>query len=292
MGKRFFDTARIRSAGSGADKGRRVRVPYLSLVLLGIIVSGCLAADFLADRDPSYLDLANTAHAPGREFWFGTDTLGRDMFSCIWHGGRVSLFTGVTAAAVSALIGVVYGTLSGLAPKWLDALLMRMTEIFLSVPSLLIILFLQAILGEANVLSLSFVIGVTSWCGIASVIRTEVRQIRNSEYIVASKCMGGGFFHILRWHLAPGFVSPLMFMVVMNIRTAIMAESTLSFMGVGLPLDVISWGSMLSLAESAWLTRAWWMIWIPGVFLVVSLMCMTDIGSWMREGVNHRERNL
>ena len=159
-------------------------------------------------------------------------------------------------------------------------------------PTLLLVLFLQAILGDANVISLSIVIGVTSWASIAKVIRTEVRQIRGSEYVVASRCMGGNFFHILRKHLAPNFIASIMFMVVMNIRTAIAAESTLSFLGMGLPLEIISWGSMLSLAEKALMTKSWWMILIPGGFLVTLLMCVTNIGNYLRKSANRKESNL
>ena len=144
---------------------------------------------------------------------------------------------------------------------------MRFTEIFLSIPSLLLVILLQAIMGKANILSLSVVIGITSWTSIAKVVRTEVRQIRNSEYVIASRCMGGSFFHILWKHLAPNFVSSIMFMVIMNVRSAIISESTLSFMGIGLPIEVISWGSMLSLSEKALMTNSWWIIFIPGAFL-------------------------
>ena len=114
---------------------------------------------------------------------------------------------------------------------WLDELIMRFTEIFLSIPTLLLIILLQAIMGDANILSLSFVIGVTSWTSIAKVVRTEVRQIRNSEYIIAAKCMGAGFFRVLWKHLVPNFFSSIMFMVVMNVRTAMISEATLSFYG-------------------------------------------------------------
>ena len=193
---------------------------------------------------------------------------------------------------ISTAIAVVYGSISGIAPGWLDTLLMRFTEIFLSVPSLLLVLFFQAILGDANVVSLSIVIGVTSWASIAKVIRTEVRQIRSSEYVVASKCMGGSFFHILGKHLAPNFIASIMFMVVMNVRGAIGTESTLSFMGMGLPLEIISWGSMLSLAEKALMTKSWWIIIIPGAFLVTLLMCLTNVGNYLRRNANRKESNL
>ncbi len=292
--KELFTVVGIRPVQEApkAKKRDRKGVPYLSLVLMGLIVLGCLFAEVLMTKDPTYLDIANFTHAPDGEFLFGTDTLGRDIFSCIWYGGRISLFIGFLATAISTFIAVVYGSLSGIAPEWLDNVMMRLTEIFLSVPTLLIILFVQAILGKPNVVSLSIVIGITSWCSIAKVIRTEVRQIRSSEYVIASRCMDDGFFHILGKHLAPNFVSSIMFMVVMNIRGAIGSESTLSFMGMGLPLEIISWGSMLSLSEKALMTKAWWIILIPGAFLITVLMCMTNIGNWLRRSVNQKERNL
>lgn len=266
--------------------------PWISVILLSLIVLCCLFAEVIMTKDPSYLDLKNFNVAPNAEFLFGTDTLGRDIFSGIWYGGRISIMIGFLATVISTFIAVVYGSVSGIAPQWLDTLMMRFTEIFLSVPGLLLVLFLQAILGQANVLTLSIVIGVTSWASIAKVIRTEVRQIRNSEYVVASRCMGGKFFHILGRHLAPNFIASIMFMVVMNVRSAIGSESTLSFMGMGLPLEIISWGSMLSLAEKALLTDSWWIILIPGIFLVTLLMCLTNIGNYLRKAANRKESNL
>ena len=275
------------------NKVRRAKdFPWISVILLSSIVLCCLFAEVIMTKDPSYLDLKNYNVAPNSEFLFGTDTLGRDIFSGIWYGGRISITIGFLATLISTFIAVVYGSVSGIAPVWLDTLMMRFTEIFLSVPGLLLVLFLQAILGDANVITLSIVIGVTSWASIAKIIRTEVRQIRNSEYVVASRCMGGKFFHILGKHLAPNFSASIMFMVVMNVRGAIGSESTLSFMGMGLPLEVISWGSMLSLSEKALLSGSWWIILIPGAFLVTLLMCLTNIGNYLRKAANRKESNL
>lgn len=266
--------------------------PLVPTAVLILIILACLCSDWIMTKDPAYLDLQNYTVAPNGEFWFGTDTLGRDIFSMVWYGGRVSLFIGFTATLISTSIALIFGAVSGLAPQWLDTLLMRLTEILLSVPNLLLVILLQSILGDANVLSISIVIGLTSWTSIAKVVRTEVRQLRSSEYVLAAKCMGGGFFHILRRHLAPNFVSSILFMVVMNVRSAIVAESTLSFMGIGLPLEIISWGSMLSLADRALLGGAWWIIVIPGTFLIVTLMCVTAIGNDLRRHVNQRQSNL
>ena len=292
--KELFTMVGIRPEPAAPQKkiNRRKDFPWVSVVLLGIIVLCCLFAEVLMTKDPSYLDLKNFNVAPNAEFLFGTDTLGRDIFSGILYGGRISIAIGFLATLISTVIAVVYGSISGIAPAWLDTLMMRFTEIFLSVPGLLLVLFLQAILGKANVLTLSIVIGVTSWAGIAKIIRTEVRQIRSSEYVIASKCMGGKFFHVLWRHLAPNFIASIMFMVVMNVRGAIGTESTLSFMGMGLPLEIISWGSMLSLAEKALLSGSWWIILIPGAFLVTLLMCLTNIGNYLRKNANRKESNL
>lgn len=267
-------------------------IPAASIAILALIVLGCVFAGVISTKDPAYLDLANYAKAPNREFLFGTDTLGRDIFSCIWYGGRVSLSIGFLATAISTGIAVVFGAVSGAASERTDTLLMRLTEVLLSVPELLLVLFLQAAWGQPSVLSISVIIGMTSWFSIAKVVRTEVRQIRASEYVIASRCMGGSFLHILTQHLAPNFFSAIMFMVVMNIRGAIVAESTLSFLGMGLPLDVISWGSMLSLSERALMTKAWWMILIPGAFLVTLFICLTNVGNWLRKTSNRQESSL
>ena len=266
--------------------------PWASLVVLAVIVLGCLACDLLMTHDPTYLDLAHCSEAPNGTFFFGTDALGRDLFSGIWYGGRISLTIGVLATLLSTAVATVYGTVSGLAPQWLDTLLMRLTELFLSVPNLLLIVFLQAILGQANAVSISVTIGLTSWASIAKIVRTEVRQLRHSEYVLAARAMGGGFFHVLVRHLFPNFFSAILFMVVMNLRGAIVAESTLSFLGLGLPLETVSWGSMLSLAEKALLSGAWWVILLPGGFLIAVLLCVTNLGNYLRRQASRKESNL
>ena len=282
---------RPQEAAAPTPKPRQKR-PVLSFAVLGLLVLGCLAAPLIAPGDPGYLDLLHTSQAPGREFLFGTDAMGRDLFRCIWHGGRVSLFIGFLSTLISTAIAVVYGAVSGVSSPVVDSAMMRLTEILLSVPELLTVLFLQAIWGVATPVSIAVIIGLTSWYSIAKVVRTEVRQLRGSEYVIASRAMGGRFAHILGQHLAPNFFSSIMFMVVMNVRSAIVAESTLSFLGMGLPIDTVSWGSMLSLSERALMTGSWWVILIPGAFLVALLLSLTEIGNWLRREGSRRESNL
>lgn len=266
--------------------------PVAAMALLAVIGFCCLFAELMMTHDPTYLDLANANVAPNGEFLFGTDALGRDLFSMIWYGGRVSLAIGLLSTAISTVIAVVYGCISGLSSRMVDNAMMRATEILLSIPSILIVILLQAVLGEATVLSISLVIGVTGWMNIAKVVRSEVRQIRGCDYVLAARCMGGGFFHILGRHLLPNFLSSIMFMVVTNIGTAIATEATLSFLGIGLPLEIVSWGSMLSAADRALLSNNWWVIVIPGLFIVLTLVCFTAVGNHIRKRANKGFSNI
>lgn len=265
--------------------GKRGR-PVLSVATLLLILAGCLLCGGFLQKDPSYMDLYRADLPPGPDAWFGTDAMGRDIFTMIWYGGRVSLLAGFLSAALSAGLAVFIGALSGLGPRWLDGLLMRFTEIYCSVPALLLAVFFQAILGKANVATLSIAIGLTGWAGMAKVVRAEAQRLREREFVLAARCMGAGFFWILRKHLTPNFMPAILFMVIMNVRNAMAMEATLSFMGLGLPLSVISWGSMLSLAEGSLLSGAWWVLLAPGAFLMAVILCITNIGDYLRRKHN------
>ena len=271
---------------------KRARPPLWAAIGLGVIVLGCLFGGLFTPRDPGYMDLMNAARAPCGAYPFGTDTLGRDMFAMLCSGGRTSLAIGLLAAAISTAIALIYGAAAGLGPGWLDRMLMRLGEIFLSMPSLLAVLLLQAAMGRASVLSIALAVGATGWMSMAKVVRTEVRRLAGSEYVLASRAMGGGFFHVLGCHLIPDLTPAVLFMAVMAVRGAILAESTLSFMGMGLPLEAVSWGGLLSQANSALTSGAWWIILIPGAFLVLTLLCLTELGNWLRRTGNKKESNL
>ena len=218
--------------------------------ILAVIVFACVFCRFFMTKDPTYMDLENCNISPNKEFFFGTDTMGRDIFSMILYGGRISLFIGLISTVLSTTIAVIYGSFSGIAPEWIDELMMRFTEILLSIPSILLIIFLQALAGKNSVVAITIVIGFTSWMNIAKMVRTEVRQLRESEYLIAAKCMGGSFWHILRVHL------------------------------------------LLSLSEKALMTNSWWIILIPGIVLVITLLCITELGEALRKNVNQKEGNL
>jgi len=238
------------------------------------------------------MDLNSVNLHPNNIFYFGTDSLGRDIFNLIWYGGRASLFIGFTSTIISTVVGVIYGSISGLASKSIDTILMRFCEITLSIPTILLVIFVQGILGNNNIFTICVATGIRSWMSIANIVRVEINQMKNSEYVVISRIMGGSFLHVLKTHLIPNFIPSIMFIIVSNIGSAIVMESTLSFLGLGLPVEIASWGSMLSLSEGALLSNSWWVVFIPGFFIVLTLVSITNIGNFIRENLNKKLGNL
>lgn len=271
---------------------RERKFPKVSLAILGLIILASIFAPLIVPYAAGDMNSEAVNLPPSVSHIFGTDSMGRDLFTMILYGGRASIYIGLLSGCISTAAAVVYGTLSGLAGERIDDLLMRFSELMMSIPSILLVIFLQAIWGQASFTSLSVIIGLTSWMNISKIVRSEVRQIRNSDYVLAARTMEGGFWYILRRHLLPNFVSSIMFMVVTNIGQAMITESTLSFLGLGLPLTTVSWGSLLSMSQEVLLTNCWWMIIIPGLVLITTLVCITEIGEYIRKKNNRLYSNL
>lgn len=260
----------------------RKQRPKIAIAILTVSAVMSVFAGFIAPYKPNFMNEYAIGAAPSLSHIFGTDNLGRDLFSMILYGGRASLTIGIASAVIGTLIAAVYGTLSGMASKHVDRLMMKATDLFMSIPALLLVIVLEAIWGEASYTSLSLVIGITSWMQMSKVIRSEVIRLRKSEFVIAAEMYGGSFWYILRRHLFPNYFSSIMFMAVSNVGSAIIVESTLSFMGLGLPISEISWGSLMSLSQDALLSDQWWMIIIPGLILISVLVSITEIGEYIR----------
>ena len=265
--------------------------PYRSITILIFVIVGCIFADLFIPYVPSYMNAAEISQAPSSNHLFGTDAMGRDIFSMIWYGGRLSLFIGLLATLISTALAILYGCASGLAGEKLDDCLMRFTEILMSVPQILLVIFIQAMFGDATAVSIAIVIGLTSWMAVAKMVRSEVKQIRNADYVLAARTMHGGFFYILWNHLMPNFMSAILFMIITNLGGTIALEATLSYLGVGLPIAAVSWGSLMALSQKSMLSGSWWTLLIPGIFLVVTLICITQVGEYTRTR-NRREQLL
>lgn len=266
--------------------------PYISISILSIILLGCLFAPFVTNNDPTYMNLGSQYQHPNNQYPFGTDSMGRDIYSRIWHGGRVSIFIGLLSSFISTFIGIIYGSISGYVEKSIGGMMMRFIDIMLSIPSILIMILIQSISGVDSYLSIAFVIAITSWMTIAKVVRSEVMELKHREFVYAAKIMGASFRHILIKHLIPNFLPAIIYMSVMNIISAIIMESTLSFLGMGIPIELASWGSMLSQGQDAILGNRWWIILIPGLFIIITLICINNIAEYIRKINNKKLNNL
>ncbi len=263
----------------------------LSIAFLSMVVLISIFSPVLAPYDVNEMTSAIN-EAPSLLHWFGTDSLGRDVFSRVICGGRASLFIGIAAAALSTLLAILCGALSGLGSAKMDRVLMRTCDLLLSLPQVLMVIFLQAMLGKATWGSLAFVIGVTGWMGLARIVRNEVRKLRSSDFITASRMMGASRGYVLKTHILPNVFPVILYPAISSIGTAIVSESTLSFLGLGLPLDSASWGSLLSEAQKSLLSGQWWNLVFPGGVLVLTLIAVTEAGEHFRLRNTRRHSNL
>ena len=255
------------------DAGRRATLALAVLAILAVV------APLLAPYAPDALDLANRRAAPSAAHWFGTDELGRDLLSRVLHGGRVSLAIGVLSALVAAAVGVTVGALSAYFGGAVDALLMRATDVMLSIPRLLLLMVVAATL-QPGVPALVLLVGAVGWMETARVTRAEVRSLAAREFVAAARAAGAGHLRVLGVHLLRNAAAPIQTAATLAVGRGILVESALSFFGVGVQPPVASWGSMLYQAQTAMTTEPWLAL-FPGGFIVLSVLAvtlLTDVG--------------
>jgi len=229
-------------------------------------------------------------HPPTSGFWLGTDDLGKDILAGVIIGSRVSLLVGVAATAISMIIGTVIGIVSGFYGRAVDALLMRITDVFLVIPWLPLMLVMAALLGP-SLGNIIFVIGITSWAGTARIIRSQTLSIKERPYVERARAIGSEDSHIMFYHILPN-VFPLIFAnTVLVAAIAILSETTLSFLGMGDPTRV-TWGVMLHFAFSMGAVShvAWWWLLPPGICVVLVVLSFTFIGYALDEVLNPKLR--
>lgn len=258
---------------------RKIHPQYVILILLMILT---LSAGLIFPGDPAYMALSEKNIAPGRSFWFGTDALGRDIFGMVIHGGRISLLVGLLSTLISTGMGLMVGSFSALLPEFFGRMTARVTELFLSVPSILLMIFIQSVMKGNPVVSISLSIGLSSWMTLAKMVHVRILEIRNEEYVRLARYLGGGYFYMMRRHYLPSVVPVLFCMAFSGFGHAVLAEATLSFLGIGFPVGTVTWGSLLNISGQALMTKSWWVIIIPGIFLVTSVAALMETGEIMR----------
>jgi len=229
--------------------------------------------------------LTNVAHsyaAPTQAHVFGTDGLGRDEFVRVLIGGRISLLVGLTAALVAMLIGTAVGAIAGFYDGAVDAILMRIVDVFLSVPTLFLLLFLAAMF-HGSVVALIVVIGVTSWLNPSRLVRGEVLTIKERLYVEAARALGAADARILRQHVIPNAAGTIITTSTFMIANAMLAETALSYLGIGVRAPTPSWGNLLSSAQSDVFAGAYWLILPAGLAILFTVTALNFIGDWLRE---------
>ena len=270
--------------GSGRQTSRRRAIPYsavISGILLCVIIVSAVAAAWLA---PYPYDLQDTAHlleAPSQSHWLGTDRLGRDLLSRLLFGAQVSMTIGVVTALVALILGVVYGMLSGYLGGRIDTVMMRLVDVVYALPDLLLIILLTVLLGR-GLPGMLAALSLVSWVTVARLIRGEILRLKSSDFIEAAHVLGASHFRILLIHLLPQTVGPLLVTLSFRIPAAILAESTLSFIGIGLAPPTPSWGSM---ASEGWAAMKFspHLIIFPSLAILITILAFNILGDYLRD---------
>jgi peptide/nickel transport system permease protein len=266
------------------------RLAVVGALIMAVMATSAILADVIAPYDPNQIDLIHLAESPSSVHLLGTDAVGRDALSRIIYGARISLSVGVVAVAIYLTIGFVLGGLAGYIGGWADNLIMRFTDVMLCFPTFVLILILVGILGP-NIANVVFAIGLFGWPGVARLVRGQVLQLRELDYVIASRILGASKIDALLRHILPNVIGPLTVAATLGIAGAILTEAGLSFLGLGVVQPTPSWGSMLNDARSPAIMAVKPWLWIaPGVSISLAVLAINFIGDGLRDAFDVRSR--
>lgn len=259
------------------------KLAVLGLVIFLIIFLACLFAPLLTPYRPEAVDLTNLLKSPSLEHPFGTDKVGRDLFARVLYGGRISMLVACGGALGGALIGVLVGSLAGYRGGWLDKITMRLSEVFMSFPQLILVLVMVTIMGQST-RNIIIIFVITGWSGIYRQARAAMLSIREEEYVQALHAFGLNDALICFKHMLPNALSPIIVNITINIAAFILEEASLSFLGLGVPMEVATWGNILNASQDMYtLQNAWW-IWLPvGIVISLFVMSINFVGDGVRD---------
>lgn len=287
------DAPRVRARRRSARLRRFVRTggAPVGLLVVVLVVLSAVAAPLIAPHDPGSQDILNRLVPPlsGRsEYLLGSDHLGRDILSRLVYGSRVSLLVGATSVLIAGMVGILLGLLSGYYGGRVDSVISWLANVQLSFPFILLVIALVAVVG-AGLLNVIIVLGFASWVIYQRVVRGEVLVIREHEYIEAARVSGARDGRILIRHILPNLLTPIIVIGTLQVAQMIIAESALSFLGLGVQPGIPSWGSMLADGRN-YLTVAWWVATLPGLAIVVTVLAINVLGDWLRDELDPRLR--
>ncbi|WP_343422251.1 ABC transporter permease [Candidatus Flexifilum breve] len=289
----FGGRQRRSSLGSFWRSLRRNPVGLIGFIIVTIVVLLALFGTLIVPHDPTENNLRARFKEPGYtdamgSYWLGTDQLGRDIYSRMIVGSTVSVLVGVVSVAIAGTIGVLVGLVAGFFGGWIDNVLMRLADGFLSIPFIILVVAISGVLSP-GLGTLMLILGLTGWVTYARVIRAEVLKAREMEYVVAAYAIGQRRVWVMLNHILPNVVSTAIVLAASQVGVTILAESSLSFLGLGVKSPTVTWGLMLADGRQ-YINSAWWMTTFPGIAITITVLGVVFLGDWLRDVLDPRMR--
>ncbi len=281
-GRTPFQMAMRRFAGN--------RKAAASAGLLGLIAASTVLVPWITPLDYREMDGDYMGAPPNARYWMGTDPLGRDLMARVFLGGRVSFAVGLLATAVSAAIGVAYGSASAFAGGKVDLLMMRLVDVLYGLPYMLVVIIVMALMQSRSVVFVFGVLGLFGWLTMARIVRGQVLSVKEREYVEAARALGAGAPSILLRHVIPNILGPVIVYATLSVPSFMLQEAFLSFLGLGVSEPDPSWGRLISEGADALGARKWWMVTFPGAALALTLYCLNSVGDGLRDAFDVQQR--
>lgn len=290
--KKLDKIRRLEESGVLAKKKKRSRalskflsnkLAVIGLIIFAVIFLACMAAPLLTPYDPAMYDLLSINKPPSAEHIFGTDKIGRDLFARVLYGGRTSIMVAGIGSLGGACIGVILGCFAGYKGGWFDKITMRASEIFMSFPQLILVLVMVTIMGQST-MNIVIIFVMTGWSGVFRQARAAMLSIREEEYVQALHAFGLNDMIVCFKHMLPNALSPVIVNVTINFATMILEEASLSFLGLGVPMEIPTWGNILNAAQDLYtLQNAWWIWLFAGIVISLFVMAVSFVGDGIRD---------
>lgn len=256
------------------------------LIIIMIVLLLAIIAPWIAPYDPDAVNVKAILLSPSAEHWMGTDGLGRDVLSRMLFGARISLLVGFVAVGIATAIGVFLGAIAGFYRGWVDIVVMRLVDVMLSIPTFFLILAVIAFLTP-SIWNIMIVIGLTSWMGVTRLVRAEFLSLREREFVLSAKTLGANDFRLIFLHLLPNSLTPIIVSTILGIASAVLVESGLSFLGLGVQPPQASWGNILTDGKE-YIQFAWWLSLFPGMAILVTVLGYNLLGEGLRDAMDPR----
>lgn len=268
---------------------RKNKLAMLGLIFLVLLTIMAILGPIFSPYEVNAQNLPAQFEKPSAQHWFGTDSAGRDVFTRTWYGARISLFVGLMAAIIDVVIGIIYGGIAGYKGGRTDNVMMRIVEILYGLPYLLVVILLLVVLGP-SLFTIIVALTVTGWVGMARIVRGQVLQIKNYEFVLASKSYGAKTSRIIRKNLLPNTMGPIIVQMTLTVPTAIFAEAFLSFIGLGIQAPYASWGVMANDSLGAILSGNWWTLFFPAFFISFTMFAFNVLGGGLQDALDPKLR--